>query len=322
VSNAPQTVFASVLHTCREEINARFALMRREFADLEPEAYFAFLRSSGEAVVGAVSAADPTAAVETGCAVCETGLELVARNLAGPGARQHWMDEAWARVLTAAARLVATEPRRVIGAVSNAVHQLATTQGTRPAQWVKLMETAASLADDAGEFLRAGQVAAWRCGLAHYREGALTAAAQLPAALALAALGAQGDAAALLEQLRQDVWHHPAAPQKGPRLVARAGAFRGFGGTFALPPVISLLHGQWLATSGEDHWLITADAFGATFHRVTGQSIPPPLPVPRQLPPGVTVPADCGQVTSLATSGSTTAVTAALTHAVLFFQAA
>lgn len=319
---AARTVFASVLHACRDEINARFALMRREFGDLEPEPYFSFLRGSGETVAGAVAAADASAAAEAGRAVCEAGLELVARNLAGPKARQHWIDEAWVRVLTAAAHIVAREPQRMIGAVSNAVHQLATTHGAKPVQWISLMEKIAPLARDSSEFLRAGQVAAWRCGLAHYRDGALAVAAELPSPLVLAALGAEGDAAALLGRLRGDPWYHPGTAARGPRLAARAGAFRGFGGPFALPPTVCLLHGQWLTTSGDEHWLVTADAFGATFHRVTGQTIPPPQPPPGQLPARIAVPADCGEVTSLAVSGTTVAITASLTHAVLFFQTA
>jgi hypothetical protein len=317
--SALSSTFADVLRACRGEMNARFAAVRREFTDLEAEAYFEFLRSSGNAVVRAVGAAMPAAVVETGRVVCEAGMDLVARNLAGPKAVSRALDEAWQRVLPAAARQVAAEPRRVIAAVSNAVHQVATTAGARAVQWMECMEKVAPLAGNADMFLRAGQVAAWRSGLAHFRDGALAVAASLPGAVALAALGTEGDAAEILQQLEQDPWFDPSAPQKGTRLVARAGAFRGYGGLFIAPPVVSLRHGQWLASSGGEHWLLTADAFGATFHRVVGHDIPA---VARSARVSVPVPADCGEVTSTATLGATTAVTASLTHAVLFYHAA
>ncbi len=321
MSTAPGHAFTGVLRTCREEINARFAVMRREFADLEAEAYFHFLRGSGDAVVSAVAATVPGAIAETGQAVCETGMELVARNLAGPKAPARWLDEAWVRVLVPAARLVSAGPRRVIAAVSNAVHQLASTHGARPAQWISLMEKVAALTDNADVFLRAGQVAGWRCGLAHFREGALQLASALPAEITNAALDADGgDPAVLLERLRRDPWFDPSAPSNRARLVARAGTFRGFGGHFAAPPVVSLLNGQWLAGSGGEHWLLMADAFGATFHRVVGQEMAPPPPPDRAAVAALRVPADCGEVTSLAANGATTAVTASLTHAVLFFH--
>lgn len=318
MSNSLSPLFADVLRACREEINARFVLMRREFPELEAESYFAFLRAHGDGLMRAVDAA---AAVETGRAICEVGLELVARRLAGAGARHRWMDEAWGRLLPAAARFVAADPRRVLGAVSNAVHQLASTPGARPEQWLALMPRVATLARSADEFLHAGQVAAWRCGMAHFREGALRLAWELPGALTLAALDAEGDAAALLEQLRADAWFAPGVAKGGPWPVARAGAFRGFGGVFALPPVIALHHGQWVATSGDGHWLLTADAFGATFHRLAGEAIAPPATA-RALPRGFMLPADCGEITSIATQGRTLAVTASLTHAVLFYHTA
>ncbi len=309
-----------MLRTCRGEINARFALMRREFADLDASAYGAFLCSCGDAVIRAVEATAPAAVLETGRAVCEAGMELVARNLAGPKAPARWLDEAWTRVLVAAARMVAAEPHRVIAAVSNAVHQLASTHGGRPAQWISLMEKVARLTGDTDVFLRAGQVGGWRCGLAHFREGALAAAKELPDVVTLAALGMEGGASALLENLRRDPWFDPAAPDLSPRLVARTGAFRGFGGLFTAPPVVSLFENRWLATSGGEHWIITADAFGATFHRVTGHGINAPIPLDHAKLATLRVPLDCGTVTSLATNGATTAVTASLTHAVLFFH--
>lgn len=306
------------MRACREEINARFTLMRREFADLDAESYFTFLRTGGDAVVRSV---ETEAAVETGRAVCEVALELVARNLAGPKARTRWQEEVWTRLLPAAGRLVAREPRRVLGSVSNAVNQIAATHGARVEQWLTLMENAAAVAQTASDFLHAGQIAAWRSGMAHYREGALSLAGELPESLVLAALGMQGDVVPLLERLHADAWFTPDAAAGGPWPVARAGAFRGFGGVFALPPVISLHDGQWVATSGDEHWLLTADAFGATFHRLSGEIVPSVLPV-RALPRGLKLPADCGELTSMAKMGTTTAVTASLTHAVLFYHAA
>lgn len=314
--------FRDAMAACREEVNARFAIMSREFPSLDGEAYFTFLRTSGNGIAEAAAKVAPDLVGETGRAICEVGLELVARHLAGPRARHRWIDEAWQRLLPQAARVVAQNPRHVLGALSNAVHQLSTTYRARPTQWLALMEEAAALTTDATDFLRAGQVAAWRSGLAHYREPALALAEQLPAPLLLAAMGEAGDAAGLLERLRRDPWFDPARPDKQPHLVARAGGFRGFGGPFPTPPVVTLLHGQWVASSAGDHWLVAADAFGATFHRVVGQSLPPPLPLDRKKKPKVKLPADCGEMTSFVQQGATTAVTASLTHAVLFFHTA
>ncbi len=311
--------FAAVLRACREEINARFTLMRREFPELETEPYFEFLRHCGDPVVTAVEKVFPV--VETGQAVWEAGLELVARGFAGPRARHPWMDETWQTVLTAVPALVAEDPRRVIGSLSNAMHHLASTPDARPEGWIALMKKAAPLAGDVSSLLQAGQVAAWRSGLAHYREGALNVAKRLPAPLVHAALGvADGNPTTLLEKLSSDPWYHPDHSTEPGKIVARTGSFRGFGGPFIAPPKVVHAHGHWIATSGDDQWIVTADAFGATFHRLTGESVPPPSRPDRSALNGLTLPPDYGEATSLATDGSTLAVTTAFTHALLFFQ--
>ena len=321
MSDSPSSTFAEVLRAGRDGINARFAMMRREFPDLRAETWFAFLRGPGDAVVTAVESVEPAAVMETGRAVCEVGIELVARNFAGPRARHGWVDEAWRRVLTAAASVVAAEPRRVIGALSNAVVQLAATPGARPAQWIDLMVRVAPLTGgDVSTLLRAGQVAAWRSGMAHYREGALAAAEQLDPPLMLATLGTQGDAADPLGLLRDDAWYDPDREGSSTGPVARSGGFRGYGGPFLVPPIIASLDGHWIASSGNDHWLLVADAFGATFHRLTDEEIPAPS-VPKSAR-NLDVPPDCGVVTSAARVGSAIAVTTSLTHEILFFHVA
>jgi hypothetical protein len=62
--------------------------------------------------------------------------------------------------------------------------------GARPGEWIEAMERLAPQCADVESLLQAGQVAAWRAGLAHFREGALAVAAKLPAQLTSLALAA------------------------------------------------------------------------------------------------------------------------------------
>src|SRR5439155_17560113 len=113
--------------------------------------------------------------------------------LAGPGARLSSVAEGWSRVLPKLGPLVASAPGRVIPAVCNAIHQLASTPEARPTEWIEVMEKFGPQCAEAEAFLKLGQVAAWRAGLAHFRPGAIAAAEALPEALALAALGVLSD---------------------------------------------------------------------------------------------------------------------------------
>ncbi|HXG64288.1 MAG TPA: hypothetical protein VNO70_04215, partial [Blastocatellia bacterium] len=112
--------------------------------------------------------------------------------------------------------------------------------------------------------------------LPHYREGALAACRNLDPALARAALRMADDWPLddVLERLQRDPWFNPAlagrsqSGAKQLRVVRWAGAFRGFGGLFPLPPILVAAAGDFVISDTESRWLLTADIFGATFHRL------------------------------------------------------
>ena len=171
---------------------------------------------------------------------------------------------------------VAEDPSRVLPAVCNALYNLTATLDANPDQWLDDMERMATACRNADEFLKCGKVAAWRAGLAHFREGAIDAAKTLTETLARVSLSAplHVPLPALFERLGRDPWFNPgntddAEHEAGSRLrtVCRAGAFRGFGGLFPEPPLVAPSGEHFLVKSGSECWLLIADIFGATFHR-------------------------------------------------------
>jgi hypothetical protein len=268
----------SVLRSSRADFNARVALAKRAQPGLDEAAFGAFVRARIDPLVR-LAAEDR--AFELIDAAWDHGLDLVAQRLVGPRARHPWIDETWGRL----GFLMAAAPRRLIPALSNAAHQLATTPGARPGQWLDLMERLGQVAADVETLLRAGQVAAWRAGLAHFRE---------PAA-----------AGPWLEK-----------PSDGRELL-RVGGFRGFGGLFIAPPLVRAADDQLLVRSGDDAWLLIADSFGATFHRISKAEFEAASTSPCDRPR----PADIGRMRSAARTRHTLAVTGSLTHAVLLFAA-
>lgn len=327
--------FASVLRAGRPELNARFAEARHRLPALDPGAFGDFLRDGADAVVRAVHALRPDRAGAVALAAFDIGLDLVGQQVAGPTARGGAIDDTWRRVLPAAARSVAAEPERVIAALSNAAHQVAATPGARVSDWIADMERLAPQCASADDLLRLGQVAAWRAGLAHYRLGAIAAAASLPESLALAAVGASTPArwSDVEAALRKSEWFDPAHPSArsghAPSVAATAGAFRGFGGPFTAPPRVTFADGHFHVLSGDECWLLTADLYGATFHRLPPEQVRLPAPG-KSLPRGLRIDDDGslaaddravqlygpGTVTSAAASDTTLAVTWTLTHRV------
>jgi hypothetical protein len=207
----------------------------------------------------------------------DLSLQLLVQELLGPSSRYPVIAEGWRSLLPHAAELVAAAPQRFVGSITNALYNLARTPGARPQQWLADMKHLAGVGGaDVEIVLRAGQVAAWRAGLAHYRDGAIAACRGLTTTLALAALGLSGQpplpVEGLLTRLENDPWLTPASAlsmrtRRRPRIVMRVGAFRGFGGLFMRPPAVHLRAGQLLVEDGVESWTLVADCFGATFHR-------------------------------------------------------
>ena len=320
------TALADFLRAHRAELNARFAMARRRLPALEGASFGPFFMTSVAPLMDAVPARDAAA---VGHAAYEVALELCGQRLAGSGASGGQVGAAWAALLVPAARRIAEEPERALASAANALAQLGTTPGARPAAWVEVMGAVALRAASVDEWLVAGQVAAWRAGLAHYRAGALAAADRLPADLALALVGAPagGDWAAVRARLAADPWHAPAEPATGLRVVARVGDFRGFGGLFPVPPSVAGGGDRFLVTSDGDAWVLFADAWGATFHRASDEDRRAAAATGAQAPRwrhrrvevaggGIDLPVR-GEVTSAAIAASTLAVTSSHSHALV-----
>jgi hypothetical protein len=109
-------------------------------------------------------------------------------------------------------------------------------------------------------------------------------------------------------------------------MVAQAGSFRGFGGLFVEPPLVVSSGEHFLARSNGDCWLLTADVFGATFHRASMQEFEAGE---RRLPSGLQVKGSrvafngdrlefpaLGDFTSATANATTVALTSRLSHSI------
>ncbi len=285
---------ATVLASRRSRFNAQFAEARRWRPSLDGEAFGLHLAEVVAPVVEQIAAVAPAQVEAAAEALYDLSLDMVGQEFIGPRSRYPAIGAGWRRLLPALAAHVAADPRRLAGALTNALYQLATTPEARATAWIDEVLAFAPLCADTATLLAAAQVTAWRAGLAHYRRSALQVCRPLPPRVALAALGAVGQKQptvtqleAALAQLHDDPWLAPAEALSGQRaerrmqLVARVGAFRGFGGLFLAPPKITGPEGQFVVSDGVGQWLLTADRFGATLHRT---STPPSGPAAMQTP--------------------------------------
>lgn len=330
--------FARELEAGRDRFNAKFAEARRQRPRLDSAAFLEVLAGSVAPVVDAVHAAAPDRTALAAEALYDLALDLTGQDLLGPAARSAPVAAGWLALLPRLGRFLAEAPRSVASAITNALYNLAHAPGARPDEWTGRMLALADHCPDAKRLLIAGQVAAWRAGMAHYRAGALDLCRTLPLPIARVALGLPAEPEpldSLIQALTADPWlkpemlGHSSPVARSLSIVARAGAFRGFGGLFLRPPLVACAGEHFLVSDGEDSWLLAADACGATFHRMSGvptTSAPSPFTLGKD---GVVRAAgrskrftELAEPTSHAGNATTLAVTTALSHSVFLVAVA
>lgn len=280
-----------LLRARRHVFNAGFTAAQGLVPGLDGQAVLAHLTDTLLPIAEAVAAVHPDRAGETLERLYLLSLDLIGRGVIGPAGRHPVIGDGWRRLLGGLPELTATAPEAMARIVTNALHTLSTTAGTRPGQWIDLMAAVGPVCADDHVFAECGKVAAWRAGMAHYRNGALAVCAGLDASLAAALLelpdpfqtGAgqtgAGRIGAALAVLREDPWRVPAeAATPGTRqrldVVARVGGFRGFGGPFLTPPRVAVHDGGIAAADAEAAFLLYADACGCLLVRLDQPVLP------------------------------------------------
>jgi hypothetical protein len=299
--------FHRALAARRERYNAQFRLAR----SLDAEEFLRHLRDVVGPLVDAAGG-DPVPVTDS----------LVDLSVALAGRRG--VDGIWP-LLRAVLPFVAAAPRRVPVSLANALQHLGSAPAGRQGDWIDTMVALAGRARGVDELLDAGAVAAWRCGLARLRASALDVAARLRAELLGIALGTSSTVD--IDRLAADPWFDPgSAGSRELRVVRRVGSFRGFGGVFARPPLVSTSDGAWYATDGTDAWRVYADRFGFDYRRVAelpdagqndglvldgGRVVDSAGGRPLEVP-------ELGEASSWASCGGTLAATTPWTHGILF----
>jgi hypothetical protein len=250
------TAFAAVLEQRRAHFNARAAQAKARDPGFDFDAFGRFLHDCVDPLIGAVPEnidAVAEAAFDIALVVCSQRADNVSTQM-------------WTRLAPAFAALVARAPYATLGLLVNAVVRLQALPNARPAQWIERMVALAPQVASLDELRAVGQVLAWRAGAAHFRAGAIAAAAALPAPLALAAFGAGTAWPALRARLESDPWWHATGDGAA---VQDIGAFTGLNGAFATPPDVRACHDGFVVASGARHFLLMADAYGAVLHAAT-----------------------------------------------------
>lgn len=290
---ADGSLLQSTLNKRREYYNTLFTSTRHAKPKLTAEAFKTHLKEFVAPILDAVQQVRPDRIETVTESLYQASLELVGGELIGQNARYHAIDYAWRSILPKVPALLAADPAQTIRVVTNASHNIEITDNADFQLWGRHFTAIANLGLPSKTTFDGGKIAAWRAGLAHYRDSALKLISDLPLEATATALGLNSDAFQGLDPkqielaLVSDPWlnpqdvpkhiiayqiggpveKHPKPPGMRPMrlcIIAKIGGFRGFGGKFIRPPFVFSIDGKFFASDGQDSWMVSADSFGST----------------------------------------------------------
>ena len=261
--------FVAALEADREALNQRFRAQSLQGPPLDASAFFEHLVHRVEPLVAATHAHFPERSRSVTTELYGVSLDLFRAGYWGQESRLPALNQLWEQTLPKLAPLVAREPNRVVGALSNALIHVTQQKDAQAHDWLARLSSLGGQCHSVNELLAVTMVLAWRCGMAQLRDGALERLERLPADLAASCMSEteaidESTWQATLERLRRDRWSDTRDPQASPLpvLAKHVGAFRGFGGSFTRPPIVFLHQTHLMVTDQTTVWRLFADTYG------------------------------------------------------------
>ncbi len=294
-------VCAEVLEKRRDEFNKKFIQAGRTHRHLDPEGFLEFLGGPLCQVVN--QAADFEKADRLAGPLYELCLELFCKGLLG---RDHGsaVNRAWQELFPAVFSFMEEDVETLPALLINSVYNISMEKQARENQWIDIMVRIAKVAKTRTELTESGMVAAWRCGMAVYRDGALEIVDRLGSRILSIIFGTLitdsqrtdtqentvktgFDSKEFVASLKGNRWFDPSMPpSKNLAITGFAGGFKGFGGSLIDPPRVQVDDGRIFVVDSHSTWQLYADAFGTNLRR---SSI---VPSKQKTPPGLAITID------------------------------
>jgi len=267
-----------LLQERQHQLNSLFLQARVAYPYLAGDVFLSHLRDTIVPIIEKALTHDSTRVLVVLETVYQISLRLVGQGLMGPNAKNRVAEQGWLNLLCTYPAFLCQEPLLVATSVANVLIHLAEIHPDKALMWQKTMGSLEPAAETPQEWLKAGLVAAWRCGLPHYRNPALAKAAELDSVIGSKVLGlenalTQDGYQIILSKLGSQPWVRPlewvkGAPSK-PELEAFGwiGGFVGFGGYFTTPPVAFAHADRLFLRDDTNAWCLEGDCFGVILKR-------------------------------------------------------
>lgn len=257
------SILQNHLSTHRSRCNALFHQARHAYPRLDGNAFGQWLVETLAPLLDQTQPPFSEAAID---GLYLLGLELFARDYAGPNAQGEESKRLFLDLLPHLSRAVNDDPEHVPAELFNALHQLRLYDADLSGFCQRLAKIGPQL-DSAANLRAMALVTAWRSGLAQFRTASLDLMENLPAKWLLPLFQdkpVEAEWHQCISQLRKNRWYHPDKPLEKQPQFRLLGGFSGFGGPFKSPPLVAFDQDHFWATDGHQTFTLFFDAFGAT----------------------------------------------------------
>ncbi|MFZ6008786.1 MAG: hypothetical protein ACOYXT_00445 [Bacteroidota bacterium] len=235
-----------------DQYNQLYEEQEMRFGTLSPAVVYSWIVKVLEPIVAA-TAHDEILAGKIFQILYKRLLPLLGNQLAVTYEQEY--QSAW-MMLKKNPHLMQTSPLRVLEALNSALLSIRRYQPAHVSEWITLMDQTIADYKTVEDFLIAGRVYAWLCGMAHLRDQALRDSTLLSADLISLIEKRSGHT---LDLLRQRRW----MPFDKPAFAGTAGGFSGLQGTFTTLPMVALIENQIIASDHENTCALFADSLGS-----------------------------------------------------------
>jgi hypothetical protein len=263
-----------LLEEQRDVCNEKFRFHLSQGSRLEPALWLQHVQERIASIVDAVEEHLPERSRITLTELYDISLDLFAVGRLSEEGSSIPLLRVWDELLPNLGKVIARDPRRVVGCLCNAVLNISQSDVRTAHQWIDCMKIAGPKSESVDQLLAIGKFAAWRAGQSEYRLAALKIAENLPASLLVTILGPansvpESEVHTLVRSMENDPWRLAHSGQNdGIQPAIVGGRFAGYGGQFFHPPMVYEFKGNLCVTDRKQVWRIDADSFGFQLHKM------------------------------------------------------
>jgi hypothetical protein len=274
---------AKILEEERSQLNQMYYTYKLNFPSLEPEAFKSLFIDFVMPLLTTIEVNLPYSNVkQTVVLLYEVLLKLLGKDFLGKNSKYPDFGNILKETFLSIPNTLALS-NAIIPSVINAIYNISVVHDKNARDWKDSMLRVSTATNDPDIFLKAGMLASWKCGLAHYRVSALEIAGTLPEDILYLIFDTkkikdQKPMQTAIDSMLNDPWLSfenalDAGYKKTGFEIRVVDKFSGYGGKVTRQPNISFVNGDFILSMGATDYKLFSDIYGSVLLKTSLEDI-------------------------------------------------